>query len=443
MDTRTSAGYSTTATWRPYVPATISATGLPTPRLPALLIALFSLASFACPIAAQDLTEDEFEALSSPSAIQREVAAAKLGKDKLLTYYRKLLDDGGGAVRVVAALERVQAEKSPDDIGRIVKYIGDLDPGVAEAAMGALRTYGRDALKAVENLAASQVDSATRKQVIERLLKDHIYKCCQRDLGINPFYLEYEGRFDELNSVSQDIDELMFRMLRDAIGDVRDDIAGTRYYYYWNYQSAERPFIDYGGLAVAALARKHPERLLRETTELTQVESNDDWWWGYSNRAPVTIELANFFARNGNTAVMDKIITDLENNSRWMQGPQMLGLHLRIAAMQMNALGEHEAALDRLNEHLKQTGSALSSTVSQAHYLRARILMHLKEDGAALHALEESMEASDTAMVLTLVDSTFAALAGERRFQTVLNYCQLVSRRLDESQRPWQPTAEK
>jgi hypothetical protein len=305
--------------------------------------------------------------------------------------------------------------------------------------MGALRTFGRDALKAVEGLSAVQVDAGTRKQVTERLLRDHIYNCCIRDVAVNPFYLEYEGRFDELYSVSQDVDELMFRMLRDSIGDIRDDISGNRYYYYWNYQSAERPFIDYGALAVAALARKHPDRLMREASELVEVEPNNDWWWGYSNRAPVTIEMANFFARQGNTDVMDKIITDLENNSRWMQGSQTLGLHVRIAAMQMNALGEHEAALDRLNEHLKQSGSALSSTVSQAHYLRARILMHLKEDGAALHALEESMEASDTAMVLTLVDSSFKGLAGERRFQTVLNYCQLAARRLDSTQRPWQP----
>jgi hypothetical protein len=343
----------------------------------------------------------------------------------------------------VAALERVQVEKSPDDIGRIVKYIGDLDPSVAEAAMGALRTFGRDALKAVENLSATQVDAGTRKQVIERLLRDHIYNCCIRDVAINPFYLEYEGRFDELYSVSQDVDELMFRMLRDSIGDIRDDISGNRYYYYWNYQATERPFIDYGALAIAALGRKHPERLMRETSELTEVDSNNDWWWGYNQRAPATIEIANFFARQGNSAVMDKIITDLENSTRWMQGSQTLGLHIRIAAMQMNALGEYEAALDRLNEHLKQSGSALSSTVSQAHYLRARILMHLKEDGAALHALEESMEASDTAMVLTLVDSSFKPLAGERRFQTVLNYCQLAARRLDETQRPWQPAPEK
>jgi hypothetical protein len=402
---------------------------------------LIALACLASPLAAQELTEAEYESLSAPSALQRELAAARLGKEKLLLYYRTLLDEGAGPVQLVAALERIPAEKDNDDIGRIVKYIGNLDTSVAEAAMAALRTFGRDALPAVDGLDASQVDAATRKQVIESLLRDHIFRACQRDLAINPFYLDYEGRFDELYSVQHEVDELMFKQLRDVISGIRDDISGTRYYYY--YQQREASFIDYGALAVAALAKRHPERLKRELGELSKAEASNDWWWGYTNRAPVTIEVANFFARQGDTAVMDKIITDLENNMRWMQGPQMLGLHVRIAAMQMNALGEHEAALERLNERLKQSGSALTSTVSQAHYLRARILMQLKEDGAALHALEESMEASDTAMVLTLVDSTFKPLAGERRFQTILNYCQLASRRLDESQRPWQPSPEK
>lgn len=413
------------------------------PLLPAWLIACAILISTGSALSAQDLTEDEYESLCSPVAIERELAAARLTKEKRLAFHRRVLDEGAGSVMLVAALERLTDEKDKSDVGRIVKYIGDLDSSVAEAAMGALRTFGREALPAVEGLSAAQVDSATRKQVIERLLKDHIESCCSRDVAINPFYLQYEGRFDELYSVTQDVDELMFRMVRDSIGDIRDDIAGTRYYYYYYSQTWERPFIDYGALAVAALAAKHPDRLARELSELTEIENNDDWWWGYSNRAPVTIEVATFFARRGNSSVMDKIITDLENNSRWMQGSQMLGLHVRIAAMQLNALDEQEAALDRLNEHLKQSGSALSSTVSQAHYLRARILMQLHEDGAALRALEESMESSDTAVVLTLVDGTFAPLASERRFQTVLEYCRLASRRLEESERPWQSSPDK
>jgi len=408
--------------------------------LPIALAAAVSL--FACPLTAQ--SEEEIEALSSPSALERELAEARMGKEALLAHYRQVLKDGGGPVQLISALERVQAETDQADIPSIVKYIGDLDPSVAEAAMGALRTFGREALKAVEGLSAAQVNAATRKQVIELLLQDHIYRACLRDVSINPFLLSYEDRFDELYSVQHEIDELIFRMLRDSINDIRDDISGNRYYYYYGYEpTPSRPFIDYGGLAIAALAERHPDRLMRETAEVAEVEASENWWWGYNSRAPVTIELAKFFARRGNTAVIDKIINDLEGSTRWMQGTATLGLHVRIAALQMSALNEHAAALDRLNEHLKQAGSALSSTVSQAHYLRARILVHLKEDGAALHALEDSMESSDTAMVLTLVDSTFKGLAAERRFQTVLNYCQLAARRLDESQRPWQPTPDK
>lgn len=400
--------------------------------------ALISLLLFPACLQAQD---EDLAGLDSPTAFEREMAAGKLDDASLLAHYRKLLDEGGGAVQLIAALERIRREKNADDISRIVKYIGDLDPDVAEAAMDALRAFGREALPAVEGLSASQVDARTRKEVIERLLKDHIYFCCQRDMAINPFQLDFDDRFLELDSVSQELDELMFRMLRDSLADVREDISGSRYYYYRGYVSADIPFIDYGGLAVAALASRHPERLMKEAGELAEVESSADaYYWGNANRSPVTLALAIFFARQGRTALVDKVVTDMESGTRWMQSTQTLGLHVRVAALQMVALGEHEAALERLNEHLKQAGSALSSTVSQAHYLRARILVHLKEEGAALHALEDSMESSGTAMVLALVDSHFKPLADERRFQTVLNYCRLAARRLDESQRPYEPT---
>lgn len=346
-------------------------------------------------------------------------------------------------MQLIAALERIQQVKNAEDIRLIVKYIGDLDPDVAQAAMDALRTFGRDALPAVEGLPASQVDARTRKEVIERLLKDHIYYCCQRDSSINPFQLDFEDRLLELYSVSQELDELMFRMLRDSLSDIREDINGNRYYY-WGMTSLDVPFTDYGGLAIAALARRHPERLMKEAGELAEVESSTDiYYWGNANRSPVTLALAIFFAQQGKTALVDKVINDMESGTRWMQANQTLGLHVRVAAIQLVALGEHDAALERLNEHLKQAGSALSSTVSQAHYLRARVLMHLKEEGAALHALEESMESSGTAMVLTLVDSHFKSLAGERRFQAVLDYCKLAARRLDEGQRPYEPAPDK
>ena len=388
--------------------------------------------------------DDDILALSSPSARERAEAVARLPEATLLKYYRKLLTDGGNATQLIGALDRLRAEKKTEDIALIVKYIGDLDPGVAEAAMGALRTFGRDALKAVENLPANAVDASTRKDVLERLLRDHIYLCCQRDAAINTFHLDFDGRFDELYAIDQDVDELMFRMLRESVSDIRDDISNNRYYYYGGTRTYERPFIDYGALAVAALGSRHPERLNREVGELAEVENQDNYYyWGNTNRSPVTIELATFFARQGNTALMDKLINDMESGTRWMQAGQMLGLQVRVAAMQITGLGEWDAALERLNENVKQAGSALSSTVSQAHYLRARILLHLNEEGAALHALEESMEASDSAQVLTLVDTTFKALAPERRFQAVLDYCRLAARRLAESQRPWQPAPEK
>lgn len=388
---------------------------------------------------------DKFAALDSPSAIERARAVRELDDAELLKHYREVLSEGTNASLLVPALERIQRERKTEDIVLIVKYIGHLDPSVAMAATQALRTFGRDAIGAVEELDAGQVDNNTRKDVVELLLKDHIRQCCNRDESINPFHLDFEARFNELYAIDQDIDTLMFRMLRDSISDIRDDISGNRYYNWYNYNTrTEPPFIDYGGLAVAALAKRKPEQLMREMGELAEVEKSDDYYYyGYNNRSPVTTELATFFAHQGNTALMDKMINEMESGTRWMQANQTLGLQVRVASMQMVALGEYEAALDRLNEHLKQAGSALSSTVSEAHYLRARILMHLKEEGAALHALEESMESSDAAIVLALVDSTFKPLNKERRYDTVLNYCRLASRRLNELQRPWEPEPDK
>lgn len=412
-------------------------------RLPASLIVCALAASLlSCPALAQDSKEnpddDKFATLHSPSAYERETAAAKLNEEELLAHYRTLLSEGGNTAQVISALEYLGRKKDTGDITLIVKHIGALDPSVAEAAMGGLRSYGLAALKAVRKLDASEVDGATRKKVIERLMMDHIYTACRRDLSINPFHLEYEGRLDELYSVGDEVNDLMFRLLRDSISDIRDDISGNRYYY-WNYQNqTERPFVDYGGLAVYALGKRDPDRLMKEMGELAEVQPNNDFWgWGYMSRTPVTVELATFFAKRGNTALMDKVISDLEGGTRWRQPTETLGLQVQIAGMQMVALGELDAALDRLNENVKQAGSALSSTVSQAHYLRARILMKLKEEGSALHALEESMEASDAAMVLTLVDDTFRGLEKERRFQAVLDYCRLASRRLESAQRPW------
>lgn len=361
-----------------------------------------------------------------------------MDEEDLLRHYRKVLEDGSGTLQVISGLEFVARQRETSDIPLIVKHIGALDPSVAQAAMSALRLYGSKALSAVRALSADDIDPTTRKEVVERLLMDHIYTSCRRDREVNPFYLEYEGRLEELYSVGDEVTELMFRLLRDSISDIRDDISGNRNYY-WGYgYQTERPFIDYGGLAVYALGQREPERLVKEVSDLADIQAEDNGWgWGYSYRTPVTIELAAFFARRGNTALMDKIISDLEGGNRWRQASENLGLQVMIAGLQIVALGEHEAALDRLNENVKQAGSAVSSVVSQAHYLRARILMRLGEEGAALHALEESMEASDMAVVLALVDNAFTPLAQERRFQAVLEYCRLAARRLHPMQRPW------
>jgi hypothetical protein len=401
------------------------------------LIALIAI-SLAQPALAQELSEEELDGLHAPTAYERERTRRGIAPARLLAYYRALLDDGDGGPALIAALERVGNERDVQDLPRVLKFIGDLDPSVAHAANSALGAYGAQALKALDSLDAAGVDPATRKTVMERLLKDHIRRACYRDGSVNSFYLDYDGRFDELYSVPQDVNALILQLLRESIGDIRDDIAGTRYYYRRSGMY-EIPFIDYGGLAVAALARHRPDELLREIEDLGQVTSSDDNWWGYQSRSPVTMEVAIFFARRGNTALIDKFIGEIESSNRWFMGSNALGMHVRIAALQVNALGEHKAALTRLNEALR-TGTATGTTAAQAHFLRSRILMHLGEHGSALHALEDSMEASDSPILLTLVDSHFAPLAKERRFQTVLAFCRLAARRFDSSRQPWQPT---
>lgn len=123
---------------------------------------------------------------------------------------------------------------------------------------------------------------------------------------------------------------------------------------------------------------------------------------------------------------------------RWGNPDQFARQHIQIAALQVAALGEYSQALTRVDDHIRHLAADGMAT-SQAHYLRARILIQLGEQGAALRALEDSMEASDHAMLMTLVDDAFEPLAGERKFKTILRYCELASRRVDESRRPWQP----
>jgi hypothetical protein len=81
------------------------------------------------------------------------------------------------------------------------------------------------------------------------------------------------------------------------------------------------------------------------------------------------------------------------------------------------------------------------ANLAQAHYLRARLLMTRGEEGAALRALEDSMESSENPPVIALVDGAFGKLAQERRFKDVLRFCTLRERVLPALSRPWRKEA--
>lgn len=373
--------------------------------------------------------------MDAPSAAERAALEAELPPEELLAAFRQRLEQGGPAPALIRALNFVGRRKSTDDLPLIVKYVGHIDPAVAAAAMDALRQQGSAALEALRALDDTQVDRESRKQAVEQLLRDHIFRCGRRDMAINPFRLQYKDRFAELYSVQEPLDELMLKMLRDARGEIRDDIAGMRYWY-GAQQSATRAVLDNCGLAVAALAHSMPERLLREFADIATVGSDEYYYYYYGQRSAVTMELAIAFARNGNTALYDQFVTELEGSLRWGNTDHIARQHIQIASLQVAALDEHAQALARIDEQIRHLGADGVST-SQAHFLRARILVKLGEHGAALRALEDSMEASDFAMLMTLVDDTFTPLTGERRFTSIKRYCELAARRVDASRRPW------
>ncbi len=378
------------------------------------------------------------DGLNSPVAWERAAAEAALSEAELLQLCRDRLDNGAGTPATVRALSVLEGKNDKADLPRILKYIDDLDPAVSAAAMGALRAYGTQGLKSLRELNDRVVDIGTRKRVVERLLLDHIMRCCRRDNAINPFRLGFQSRFDELYSVEEDVDSLMLKLLREARSDIRDDISGRRYYNYRGYSDGP-PFVDYGGLAVAALAKNMPEVLLQEFGELGTVEQdNDYYYYSYSARSPVVGELAIFFARNEKPALADKLISNLESSMRWSNAEQFGFTHIQIAALQAVALQEVSPALERINENIKNIATDTTIT-SRAHYLRARLLMELGEEGAALRALEDSMESSDQAMVMALVDDSFKPLEADRRFQAVRRYCELAVRRVPADARPWRP----
>jgi hypothetical protein len=232
------------------------------------------------------------------------------------------------------------------------------------------------------------------------------------------------------------VDDVMLTMLREARGEIRDDIAGQRIFF--SGQIVQRAFTQTCGLVIAALARSRPGQLLEEFGDLANIEPQQAYYFGWYERSPVTMELAIFMARQGRTGLVDRVISEIETSMRWGNQAQFARRHVQIAALEMMALGEHRAALDRVNDNIANL-AADGVGAGQAHYLRARILVQLGEHGSALRALEDSMEASTYAKVLLLVDDAFEPLRGDRRFQTVLRYCELAARRLDASQRPWRP----
>jgi hypothetical protein len=392
------------------------------------------IACLATTLAAQ--TDPDFD---SPIAWKRAQAEASLSEPEQLALARKRLDEGASPPALIRALEVLKPKRDQADLPRVLKFIGELDPSVSEAAMEALRAHGPDGLKALRALDDRQVDRETRKRAVEQLLKDHLLACCRRDMSINPFRLDFKDRFAELYSVEENVESLIFKLLREARSDIRDDISGRRYYWYYNQRS--QPFVDYGGLAVAAIARSNPKRLMDEFGEFANLEEDQDgyYWWGYYNqRTPVTMELAIFFARQGKPSLADRIINGIEGSQRGFNMGGQNQLNVQVAALQTTALGEHAAALERMNDSIKNL-DADGPAATQAHYLRARLLMTLGEEGAALRALEDSMEASDYVMVMALVDDAFTPLETDRRFQTIRRYCELAVRRLDEGRRPWRP----
>lgn len=376
--------------------------------------------------------------LAAPTANERENARAALG-DKAVEVYRTALKDGAAPALLVDALMELGRRREAKDIGLIARHVSSLDPHIASAAVDALKGYGRAGLKAVQSLDAALIDAQTRKQAMEMLLLDHVKACCRRDAAVNPYRFEYDTRLDELYSVDQPIDDLLLKLLRDSLPDIRQDIDGTRYYYYYGYQpQREQPFIEYGALAVAALARRNPDALDRELSEVTRSNQEDRGWYGWGNqRAPVTMELAVFFAKRGNSTMVDKLINDLQSMLRYQDARWAMPFHLQIAVLQSSALSEHSAALERLNGAIKALGLEPDQGLGYAQYLRARILMQLGEEGESLHALEESMEASGMPPVLVLVDSAFGKLKDERRYRDILRFCELRERLLPQGSRPW------
>lgn len=402
-----------------------------------MLIALTLAADPSRPSRAQDNAPGS-AGLAAPTSIQRESARQRLG-DAAPDAYRSILREGGPPALVTDALVELGRLRKAADIPLIARHVSALNPNIAATAVDALKGYGRAGLKAVQALDAALIDAKTRKQALELLLMDHVRKACVRDIQVNPYRLDYATRFEELDSVGLPLDELLLKLLREALPDIRSDFESMRYYYFDPYSvRTEAPFIQYGALAVAALVKRKPELLEREMEELKRLQIPDTSWYGGRERSAVATELAVFFARRGHGVLIDKVIGDMQNTTRWGGNEQYTApIQVKIAALQSQALDEHDAALERIGNAIQSLGLGPNPALGGAHYLRARLLIARGEEGAALNALEEAMESSDRPPVIALVDDAFALLRSERRYRDVLRFCELRQRTLPVTSRPW------
>ncbi|CAG0970924.1 hypothetical protein PLCT2_01346 [Planctomycetaceae bacterium] len=395
----------------------------------------------------------------SPFADERALAGIGMTRAERLEAARAALREGTPLSRIVPAIDTVTRARDKADIALLAPCVASLDPAVSMAAMAALRAYGKEALAALEALAPEVIDAPTRKKLREQLLRDHVVACCMRDRAVNPLQLDYEARLDELDSVNVNLELLLLSLLREALPDLRKDLNGQyfnrRYYYYVVAEETEPAIIEYGALVIAALARRKPDVLKRETEGLMEKNPQQAYpnYWGQV-RQSATRELACFLARNGQSAAAIKMVSDMEMTLRSQQDAGFAaGVHLDIAAAMMSggvkdggkpggfsmAAGPFESGLimEHIETALQLTGQSGMPAASLARYLKARLLVAQGDDGGALRELEESIEASDEPSLLLGVDGAFASLSSERRFQLLLQYTALIARRVDESARPY------
>lgn len=397
-----------------------------------LLLALLTISTLSSQLAfAQN-------GLASPIASERSEAIIDLGDDQT-SHWRKLLDDGASAPHLVKALLYLKDLSKTEDIARIAKYVGDIDPFVSSTAASALRSFERKAIQAVDAIPENELDPIVRKDLLDVLLRDHIKRCCLRDMRLNPDRYNYKGRFDELFSVSHDVEALMFELVKDARSTIVEDMDSRRNMY-WRGPSRSMPFVDYGGLVISALGHRNPKKLAKELKEVKEMEFvTQRWWWSSRQRASATTATAIFFAQQGETRLVDKLIGDMQKSFRNNRNASDLAnTHIRIATLEYVALGDTDMALDRIDENISNMAQADSVETTRAYYLRARIKMELGEDGSALSDLEQGIESSSSACAILNVDGSFDSLMSERRFKTIKQYVELKTRRLSESERPWQ-----